>query len=459
MDFRTRFLIPGFFLFFLLAFPACKGVPKLAEMETPAKGNGTAPDWSKDAVIYEVNIRQFSPEGTLAAVEKQLPRLRDLGVDILWLMPVHPIGVENRKGSMGSYYAVMDYKAVNPEYGIAEDFKRFVARAHEEGMYVILDWVANHSSWDNPLTLSHPDWYSRDSTGKIIPPVADWSDVADFNYDRGALRNYMTDCLKYWVSEYDVDGYRCDVAGMVPPAFWDSARAELDAIKPVFMLAEAEEAALHEKAFDMTYAWEFHHLINGIAQGKKSPGELDAYWARQDSVFAPADYRMVFTSNHDENSWNGTEYERMSDAAQSMAVFSFTVPGMPLIYSGQEAPVRKRLSFFEKDPIDWNGDSLQSFYARLCTLKSGQQALWNGIHGGKMNRLVSADNNRIYAFIRGENEVICLFNFSQGPVDVSLTEGFPAGNYKEYFSGQTMTGGTKASIPLNPWGYRVYIRN
>ncbi|MBI1193379.1 MAG: alpha-amylase [Bacteroidetes bacterium] len=457
MVIRKSFLIPALLLA-LGTLNACTGAQPSETTEAPAKGNGTAPDWTKDAVSYEVNVRQYSPEGTLAAVEKELPRLAAMGVDILWLMPIHPIGIENRKGTMGSYYAVRDFKAVNAEFGTDEDFKRFVQKAHEQGLYVILDWVANHSAWDNDLVNTHPDWYTRDSTGAIIPPVPDWSDVADFNYDKGALRNYMVDCLKYWVEEFDIDGYRCDVAGSVPIAFWDSARAELDALKPVFMLAEAEEAAMHTKAFDMTYAWTLHHTMNHLAQGKATLDELDAHWHREDSIYEPSAYRMVFTSNHDENSWNGTEFERLGEAAKAMAVFSFTVPGMPLIYSGQEAPVQKRLDFFEKDPIAWNNYAFGDFYTKLCSLKSSQNALWNGIHGGGMRRLATSDDTRIYAFTRGDNQVLCLFNFSPEAIRASLKENAPAGSYQEYFSGESLSGAAPLSMELPAWGYRVYVR-
>jgi cyclomaltodextrinase / maltogenic alpha-amylase / neopullulanase len=458
MDFRNQILNPVLALLFFFSLCACNQASHQTVAEAPLRGNGTVPEWSKDAVIYEVNIRQFSPEGNLVAVEKQLPRLAEMGVDILWLMPIHPIGIENRKGTMGSYYAVRDYKAVNPEYGTPEDFKRFVQKAHEQGLYVILDWVANHSAWDNSMTKEHPEWYTQDSTGKIVSPVADWSDVADFNYDNGHLRNYMTDCLKYWVSDFDIDGYRCDIAGMVPITFWDSVRTELDAIKPVFMLAEDANPAMHSNGFDMTYNWKLHHLLNGIAQGKDSLQELDHLWKVEDSTFAPADYRMVFTSNHDENSWNGTEFERMGDGAEAMAVLTFCVPGMPLIYSGQEAPVQKRLDFFEKDPINWNGYAKGSFYSKLCALKSGQPALWNGVYGGSMQRLGSSDDTRIYAISRGENEVIGLFNFSATPVEFTLTDGTPAGQFKEYFTGTSLSGASSTSFSLNPWGYQILVR-
>ncbi len=441
-----------------LGIQACRNSPGNREAEEAiTNGNGTAPEWTKDAVIYELNIRQYSKDGTFAAIEKDLPRLRDMGVDIIWLMPVHPIGELNRKGSMGSYYAVKDYLDVDPGYGSMEDFQRLVNRIHEEGMYVILDWVANHSAWDNTLMESHPHWYTRDSAGNAVPPVADWADVADFNYDQGGLRNYMADCLKFWVAEMDIDGYRCDVADMVPTTFWDSVRVELDKIKPVFMLAEAETPSQHTRAFDMTYAWDMHHIMNGIAQGTKPISALDDRLRYEDSAFAPADYRMLFTSNHDENSWNGTVFERMGDAAQTMAVLSFTLPGMPLIYSGQEAPMRKRLDFFEKDAIDWNNYAWQDFYRSLCTLKSEQRALWNGIHGADLQRLNSTDQERIYAFSRGANEVVCVFNLSKDQVEVNLLDDLSSGSYREYFSQEEFSFHKDQSWTMTPWSYRVFV--
>ena len=257
------------------------------------------PSWTRDAAIYEVNIRQFTPSGTFEEFETHLPRLKKLGVDILWLMPIHPIGVENRKGSLGSYYSVKDYLAVNPEYGTMEEFKALVEEIHDQGMYVILDWVANHCAWDNPLVTEHPDWFTKDSTGHMVPPVPDWSDVVDFNYDNPELRTWMIDALRFWVRETDIDGYRCDVAGMVPQEFWNEARAELDKIKPVFMLAEDENPAHHERAFDMTYSWELHHLLVRIAKGDTTAAALWTYFDRDIERYGNDAYRMLFTDNHD----------------------------------------------------------------------------------------------------------------------------------------------------------------
>ena len=212
------------------------------------------PEWVSNATIYEVNVRQFTPEGTFAAFEKELPRLKAMGVDILWLMPIHPIGELNRKGSLGSYYAVRDYRGINPEFGTHEDFSRLVAAAHQLGMKIIIDWVANHTSPDHLwIEEGRLDWYTLDSMGKVQPTIGtDWWDVADLNYDNEELRSEMIECMSYWVRDFNIDGYRCDVAGWVPMDFWTRARASLDQIKPVFMLAEAEGNELYS-AFEMTY--------------------------------------------------------------------------------------------------------------------------------------------------------------------------------------------------------------
>ncbi len=447
-------------------FYACKGNnPKdeKKDMKEPVKEKFSKfkvkhADWVKTANIYEVNIRQYTPEGTFKAFEEHLPRLKEMGVEILWLMPIYPIGEKNRKGGKGSAYSVKDYVSVNPDYGTMDDFKDLVTKVHENGMHIILDWVANHTAWDHPWTQEHPDWYTKDSTGNFMPPKGtDWSDVIDLNYDNLELRIEMINSLKFWVKEANIDGYRCDVAGMVPTDFWNTARKELDAIKPVFMLAEAEQVDLHYKAFDMTYGWNFHHLMNEVAQGKKTVEAFDEYF-KKDSTVYPADaIRMYFTSNHDENTWNGTVFERMGDAYPAMAVLSFTIPGMPLIYSGQEAGLNKRLAFFEKDLIDWKGGKdLQPFYTQLIKLKKEHPALWNGAEGGSMLRIKSSSDDKIFAFIRkkGDDELIAVFNFSPETQKVKLnTES--GKSFKDIFSGEEFNNEQE----LKAWEYRVYVNN
>ena len=418
------------------------------------------PDWSINANIYEVNIRQYTQEGTFKAFEAHLPRLKEMGVDILWLMPVFPIGEEKRKGGLGSYYAVKDYQMVNPEFGSMEDFKTLVDKAHEMGFKVILDWVANHSAWDNQMVYDHPDWYTKDSIGNMVSPF-DWTDVADLNYDNEGLRDYMIESLRFWVKEYDVDGYRCDVAGMVPTDFWNKARKELDEIKPVFMLAEAEQADLHENAFDMTYGWELHHIMNEIAQGKKNANDIEVYLKKDKAAYPPDSYRMNFITNHDENSWNGTVTERMGDAAAALAVLSYTLPGMPLIYSGQEVGLDKRLEFFEKDEINWNFDSyLIGFYSKLNKLKNRNKALWNGDSGGEFKRIKTSDDKSIFAFIREKegDRVLVVVNLSPDSETFNLTGNDFSGDFIELFSTKELSLSAKDEMTLEPWGFRVFVK-
>ena len=295
------------------------------------------PQWARAATIYQLNQRQFTHEGTFQAAREHLPRLRRLGVDIIWLMPVNPIGEERRKGGLGSPYAVRDYRAVNPEFGSLRDLRSFVAAAHALGMKVILDWVANHTSWDNVLVAEHPEWYARDWKGDFRPtPWWDWDDVIDLDYSHAGLRRYMTESMCYWVREADVDGFRCDVAGFVPLDFWEQARAELDAIKPVFMLAEWEARDLHEAAFDMTYGWSWNETMHHIAVGRSDVTALHIFYAWNESSWPRDAIRMMFVSNHDKNSWEGTEFEQFGPMRESEVPFpDLTSPLFERAPSGQ----------------------------------------------------------------------------------------------------------------------------
>ncbi|MFM9985721.1 MAG: alpha-amylase family glycosyl hydrolase [Flavobacteriales bacterium] len=429
------------------------------------------PEWSKNATIYEVNIRQHTPEGTFSAFEKDIPRLKEMGVDILWLMPIHPIGIVNRKKtptSLGSHYSVKDYLAVNPGYGSMDDFKRLVNTAHENGMKVILDWVANHTAWDNEWIKTHPEWYVHDSiTDTIVPPVADWSDVADLNYENQEMRKAMINALKYWVRDANIDGYRCDVAMMVPTDFWNDVRTSLDSIKPVFMLAEAEQKDHHLKAFDMSYSWEFMHVCNEIAKGKKKLSDIDTYLAKQDTAFPRSAYRMSFTTNHDENSWNGTGYERLGPSRQVFDVLAFTIAGMPLMYTSQEGGEQypdgraHRLSFFDKDTTNWNGYKYQDFYSKLLHVHRENPALWNGEFGGEFKKIKTSSDDILYCFMRKKdnNEVIVLLNFSDKPQKVDFIDAMPEGDYKSIFNSQLMALYTKGSEELPSYGYQVFVKN
>lgn len=343
------------------------------------------PEWIKNATIYELNIRQFSQEGTFKAVEKQLPRLKKMGINIIWLMPIHPIGEINRKGSLGSYYSVKDYYGVNPEFGTEEDFRNLVNAIHQQGMYVILDWVANHSSWDNELVKRHPDWYIKSREGKFqSTPWRDYDDIIDFDYSKPELRKYMTEALKYWVKEFDIDGYRCDVASFMPIEFWENARKEMETVKPVFMLAEAMDKELHRKAFDATYAWELWNVTHNIATQNTSIKPLtEGYIAEHISIFPKEGIRMNFTDNHDKNSWEGNQYQNFGESLPAMMVLMTMMDGMPLVYNGQEAGLNRSLQFFEKDPIEWKKHENEVIYTKLFALKHQNQALWNGKWGGR----------------------------------------------------------------------------
>jgi glycosidase len=413
------------------------------------------PAWSENAVIYEVNIRQYTEEGTFKAFTAHLPRLQKLGVDIVWLMPVHPVGEKNRKGSLGSYYSVRDYHAVNPEYGTMDELKELVAEAHEQGMHVLLDWVANHTAWDNPLIYDHPEWYEKDSAGNIFSPF-DWTDVAQLDYDNDSLRMYMTDALKFWVREADIDGYRCDVAGMVPCDFWNDVRASLDSIKPVFMLAEDEaNTCLTETAFDMNYAWELHHILNEVAKKEMTVQDIKDYFMRQDSTYDPDIYRMNFITNHDENSWNGTEFERMGDAVEVMALLTFTVPGMPLLYSGQEIGMKKRLEFFEKDAIEWKESEWEKIYQKFIKLKKSNKVLWNGKAGGTMHLVEIPGADDVFAFIRAGDEeaLLVITNLSGTQVEFQLPDGVADKKYKDVFTGEMF----HADLPVKLGSYKYIV--
>jgi|WetSurSiteA1Bulk_404760.scaffolds.fasta_scaffold02437_2 glycosidase len=410
-----------------------------------------------NAVIYEVNIRQITPEGTFKAfTEQHIKRLQKLGVDILWLMPTYPISVKNRKGSLGSYYSVADYKGVNPEFGTLDDLKELVNQAHEAGMLVIFDWVANHSGWDNTWITAHPDWYTHNEKGEIISPVPDWSDVADLNYNSPELRRAMIDALEYWVREAGIDGYRCDAAAMAPTGFWYEALTTLDSIRPVIKLAEAWEPELMDSGFDAAYAWEFHHLLNEIAKGTKNVQDIEQYVAKADTLYAPDDMLMNFITNHDENSWAGTEYERMGNYVKGFAAITYLMPGIPMLYTGQEAGLNKRLRFFEKDTVNWSDTTLFAFYRQLNALKHRNPALKAGTAAGSLQ--LATDTIKHTAVLyrsSGKSKVLGIFNFSETTVTTALPIAEAAGTYKDIFSGEKFRVKKSGEFELTPWEFLV----
>ncbi|QJW90636.1 alpha-amylase [Spirosoma taeanense] len=432
--------------------------------DTSASGAPPAPEWSKNATIYEVNTRQFSPAGNFKAVEAQLPRLKELGVDILWLMPIYPISQKNKKGSLGSPYAVADYKAINPEYGTLADFKSLVRRAHALGLRVILDWVPNHTGWDHVWVKQHPDWYTQ-INGKMTTPIdpktnkpTDWTDVVDLNYDNPAMRRGMIDAMQYWIKECDIDGYRCDVAGFVPNDFWAQLRPELDKLKTVFMLSEWEdEPDQFRSCFNMNYGWSMHTMMKAIAQGARPATGLDSLREANQQRFPNWYYQMLFTQNHDENTWNGTLVESFGPAADAFVVLCSTLEGMPLVYNGMEANLNRRLAFFEKDSIEWGTYPKSDFYKTLLTLKHRNRALWNGLMGGRAEKIITDHDDKIYAFTRqrDNDRVTVLLNLSNLPQTFQLTGNGYEGLYTEVFSRQPMELKPDMTLTLKPWEYKV----
>lgn len=417
-----------------------------------------APDWAKNSTIYEVNIRQFSKEGTFKSFQQHLPRLKELGVDILWLMPINPIGKLNRKGTLGSYYSVKDYVDINPEFGTKEDFKTLVDEIHNHGMHVIIDWVANHTAWDNKWVKTNPEFYTKDSSGNFVPPVPDWSDVIDLNYDNKELWKEMISALKYWVSEVDIDGYRCDVAGMVPIEFWNEVRTELDKIKPVFMLAEWDTPEMHKFAFDMTYDWDLHKIFNGVYAKERNSSDIIKHILNDQKKYPDYAYRMQFTSNHDENSWNGTEYERLGKAAEVFAVLTYVIPGMPLIYNGQEIGFNKRLEFFEKDSIIWKENKFEKLYKNLNELKEKNKALWAGIESGSIDFINNNNDILIIRRSKENKEVIGFFNLTEKETEANTRLEKASGVYIGFNNDQQIELNGNFQLKLKPWSYIIFYK-
>lgn len=380
-------------------------------------------DWVRRGIIYEVYTRSFSPAGNFTGVEKRLPELKKLGITILWIMPIHPVGVLHRKGTLGSQYSVQDYYAINPEFGTLDDFQRLVNSAHKLGFHLIIDLVANHTAWDSKLIKEHPEWFKKNSAGNIESPNPDWTDVAALNYAQPGLRRYMIEMMKYWVRDIGVDGFRCDVAELVPTDFWEDARAALDSIKPVMMLAEGAYPPHHLKAFDASYGWNTYQVLAPIIQGKKSALALDTVLDIERSAYPHGSLRMRFSSNHDENAWDASDVKKFGiKGAKLAAAVVNTLPGIPLLYNGQEVGNSKKLKLFEKISIDWKGGSeFRKLYAKLFNLRKNEPAFSDG----EMLQLSTSNSQHVYAFARisGTNKFIVVLNFDRkafrGSIDVS----------------------------------------
>lgn len=427
------------------------------------------PEWAYDAVIYELNIRQFSTEGTFAAVFAQLPRLKDLGVDIIWFMPIYPIGKERKKGTLGSYYAVRDYCAVNPEFGSFDEFKTLVDKIHTLGMRVILDWVPNHTSRDAVWTTQHPDWYKYDpKSGEIATPY-DWSDTAQLDYDNPEMRRGMTDAMLFWLRETAIDGFRVDMAMLEPIGFWNACVPELEDFmdsqsRGLFMLAEAEGPEFHSVAFDATYSWDVHHLTVNIAQNKVDrPAQALREKLMQEARAYPLDaLRLRFTSNHDENTWSDSEFKRYGPSVKQMAALTYLLPGMPLIYNGQEAASERRLPFFEKDCVDWMGlgGEWEDFYRELNALRHTHPALCGGAKGGDLFSMDNSLPDKVFAVKRkiGGSVVIGLFNFSGDHADLEFYDEDFDGEFSQVGSSERAILRSAKHFYLPPWGFFIYFK-
>jgi glycosidase len=423
-----------------------------------------APAWAERTNIYEVNTRQYTPEGTFEAFRAHLPRLRDMGVETLWFMPVTPISVKGRKGSLGSYYACSSYRAINPEFGSMENFRQLVQEAQGMGMRVLIDWVANHTGQDHEWTALNPDFYLKNEAGQFYDAHG-WDDVIDLNYQNPEMRLAMIDSMAWWIRETGIDGFRCDMAMLTPVDFWIQARTALEPIRKLFWLAELDplDNPDYMAVFDAAYSWTWMHETRKFIQdpAARNLHPLHECMFRYGQLWRPDARPAWFTSNHDENSWNGTEYDKYGVMAPSLAVFSCTWPGVPLLYSGQELPNYKRLEFFDRDPIQWDHEpQLHRFYQILFRLRQVHPAMHNAQQHPNDLLLEHNQTSHVLAFQRcSESAAILVFlNWSDYAWDLDIRSIAHPGGYQEIFTETQMVFGASASICVEPWGYQVWTR-
>lgn len=386
-------------------------------------------DEIRDSVIYEVNVRQYSESGTFEDFTKDIPKLKDLGVKIIWLMPIHPISETKRKGTLGSYYSISNYKEINPEFGNKEDFDKLITEAHKNEMYVILDWVANHTGWDHHWIKTNPEFYTKNSSGEIIDPINPstgeswgWTDVADLNFDNMEMQEEMIQAMEYWVKEHNIDGYRLDAAHSCPASFWKKSIDRLNETKKVLMLAESD--GYHTggfeliELFDMSYNWSGHHVLNRIFKKENNSKDLKENIVRNINDYSSEHILMNFTSNHDENTWAGTVFDRYGNGAKTFAALTYFLPGIPLIYNGQEYGLDKRLAFFEKDFIPKKESDFFDFYKKLNKLKKENNLL--NIDPKIKFEVIETNSNNLVCFKRsiGEESIYFIANLSETKQEV-----------------------------------------
>lgn len=439
-----------FALFASVLFYSCETVkPTILDVNT---GN---PNWIISGNIYEVNIRQYTPEGTFNAFSNHLDRLKDLGVQTLWFMPIQPISVKDRKGTLGSYYAIADYSAINPEFGNLDDWKKLVKTAHSKGFKVIIDWVANHTGADHRWLIQHPDFYVKDANGKPVSPF-DWTDVKKLDYSNKKLRELMIASMKFWIDQSDIDGFRCDVAGEVPDDFWAESISQLKRTKDVFMLAEGDKPSLHKAGFNVSYGWPLFVKMKNIAVGAAPASDLDSIHAKNDSTFPKNALFLNFTSNHDENSWNKADFATMPGASHTpFSIYTFLSDRtVPLIYSGQEEPVLRALSFFEKDSINFVNYQRKDFYKKMTSLRKTHPCLASD---ASYRSVKVGDDKFLYSFVREKagRKVFVILNFSDHPEIVNVTDSSLYGTPLNMLKGtnEIING---VSFMMQPWGYALY---
>jgi len=418
------------------------------------------PSWAANQTIYEVNLRQFTPGGSIREFRQHLDRLQQLGVGILWFMPVQPVGKLHRKGPLGSYYSIRDYCAIDDAYGTMDEFRELVQEVHARGMFVILDWVANHTAWDHHWVNEHPEFYRVNEQGSPYPPFPDWADVIGLDYSSREMRNEMIRSMKFWMLETGIDGFRCDMAHLVMREFWEEARAALEDIKPdLYMLAETDHYDLLHRAFHSSYDWKVFHAMNEVAAGKIGVGELASTIEDQLRWYPPHASIMRFITNHDENSWQGSELERLAYFLEPMTVLYFTLPGIPLIYSGQEAGNYRRLSFFDKDSIEWKEDKISALLSKLAALRKEHPALWSGNPGFGYFPVTTTRQDHVLAFGRRKDDqhLLVLLNLGYETVRFTLEEGYSQGEYQDVMNhGMQILLGDQPCFELPPFGYLVF---
>lgn len=416
---------------------------------------GTHPEWSRQASIYEVNIRQHTPQGSFEALRRKLPEMKNLGVKILWLMPVQPVGVEQREGEMGNPYAIRNHTTIDPAYGSMEDFKALVTAAHDLGFKVILDWVAGYTASDHSWASQHPDWY-KDKRAAEAPGM---EGMVPLNYQSDSLRLAMQEAMMFWVKNTGIDGFHCSMAPSVPLSFWKETRLKLDSLKPMFMLVQAEGPEYHDTAFDMTYASRLYQLMNEVANGKENLAAIDQYLAKQDSLFPADALHMYFITNHKENSQNGTVRERLGDNARNFFVLTATLPnGMPLVYSGQEFGNTKRLALYDKDTISATDSSLFDWYAKIIKLKMDHPVLVNFGNEASFIRHQTPPQDSLYAYTRAvEKEgLLVVLNFSHSPQSFELDGLNLPATLTDALSGEDLDLGDK-KILLPAHGHKLIV--